>query len=216
MSQKIAFDGTPGSESFQLAGRRLLWAPVNTAMPAKVIPIYDDTLPTAPVGWADLGICVDSNVEVTVDYTVANIVTGTLGNVRRTYIDSQTGKIVTKIFAWEPGKLGTITGAGTPVSTVSTSLNRAFKDLGYGGTLGNKISVLVFEDFDVPDVEMAGASSYEQAWIYTPTAQRSASVNLSEEVTKTNVVTFDFTLLPFTNASFAGRSLLCIQRFLSV
>lgn len=210
MSQKIAFDGTVlNNESFPLAGTRILWAPVNTSMPPTVVPIYDDTIPG---GWADLGITVSGLVEITADYTVQNIVTGVLQNIRRTYIDQQTAKMTAKIFAGSLANYGVITGQGPLVSTVSTSLNRAFKDLGIGGTLGSKIAVLAIHDFQDPHVD--NATSYDQSWVYTPTAQRAAGANFSEQETKTDVVTFDFTLLPFTNSAFPGRSLLFIKRFL--
>lgn len=210
MAQKVAFDGTPlNNEAFQLAGRRILFAPVNTAMPPTVQPVSDLVV---PAGWADLGITVSGLVDITADYTVQNIVTGVISNIRRTYIDSQTGKFSAKIFANSLNNLGVITGQGTPSTTVSTSLNRAFRDLGVGGTLGSKVALLAYEDFDIPYVD--GATSYDQSWFYTPTAQRGASINFSEFETKTNVITLDYTLLPFTNAAFSGRSLLFIQRFL--
>lgn len=102
-----------------------------------------------------------------------------------------------------------ITGQGSVVTTGSTSLNRAIKALGIGGTLGNKLAVLVFQDFDINLVEDdAGGATYEQWWAYTPTAQRNASINLSEFETKTNVSTFDYELLPYTNSAYPGRSLL--------
>ena len=216
MSQKIAYDGTPGSESFALAGSRILWAPVNTAKPAKVVPIYDDTLPTAPVGWADLGIPVNALVEMSVDFTTAKIVTGVLQNVRRTYIDSQTGKISAKLYDFSPAVTATIFGQGPLVTTASTSLNRAFKGMGVGGTLGSKIALLVFKDFDIPQVNSDGTASYDQVWHYTPTAQRSASVNLAEFETKTPVNTLDYELLPYTNSAYAGRSLLIEVVWLSI
>lgn len=209
MSQKIAFDGTVVNYSFPLGGRRILVAPVNTAKPATIVPIYDDTMPSAPVGWTDLGIPVGALVDMSVDYTTAKIVTGTLQNVRRTYIDSQTGRISTRLFNWEPDRMAKITGQGSVVTTGSTSLNRTIKSLGIGGTLGSKLAVLVFQDFDINLVEDdTGGKTYEQFWAYTPNAQRAASINLSEFETKTNVITFDYELLPYTNSAYSGRSLL--------
>lgn len=211
MSDKIAFNGSVVNYNFPLAGRRVLVAPVNTAKPATLVPIYDDSMPAAPVGWTDLGIPVDALVDVSVDYTTAQIVTGTLQNIRKTYIDKQTGKISTKIYNWEPAKIATISGQGSVITTASTSLNRAIKSLGIGGTLGNKLAVLVFQDFGDNNLteDGAGGASYEQFWIYTPGAQRNASVNLAEFQTKTNIMTFDYELLPYSNSVYPGRSIMC-------
>lgn len=216
MAVKIAFGGTPTNYSFPLAGRRILYAPVNTALPAAIVPIYDTSLPSAPVGWADLGVVVNSIVEVNVDFTVGRIRTGVIQQTRRTYIDDQTGRITAKLFSWEPGRTGVITGQGTPTVTASTSINRSFVDLFYGGTLGSKIACLVWEDFDIPAVEDTAGSSYEQVWLYSPTVQRAAGINLSEQETKTPVITFDYELLPYTSAAASGRDILIQQRWLKV
>lgn len=216
MSQKIGFEGLPGSESFSLAGSGILWAPVNTAKPALITPIYDDTMPTAPTGWANLGIPVNALVEMTVDFTTAEIVTGVLQNVRRKYIDKQTGKITAKLFDSGPANTAVIMGQGPLVTTASTSLNRAFKGMGVGGTLGAKIALLVFKDFQDPQVTRDGTASYDQVWHYTPTAQRAAGVNLAEFETKTPVFTLDYELLPYSNASYSGRQILIEVVWLAV
>jgi hypothetical protein len=213
MSDKIAFNGTPGSETFALAGSRIIWAPVNTSKPPLITPIYNDSI---PAGWADLGIPVQALVEMTVDFTTAKVVTGVLQNVRRTYIDSQTGKITAKIFDPGPTNTAIITGQGPLISTASTSLNRAFKGMGVGGTLGAKLALLVYKDFDISQVTSDGSASYEQVWHYTPTAQRNASVNLAEHETKTPIHTLDYELLPYTNSSYSGRSILIEVVWLSV
>src|SRR6185503_15058974 len=115
-----------------------------------------------------------------------------------------------------PTNTAVITGQGPLVTTASTSLNRAFKGMGVGGTLGSKLAVLVFKDFDISQVTSDGTAQYEQVWHYTPTAQRAASVNLAEFETKTPVFTFDFELLPYANSAYGGRSILIEVVWLSV
>lgn len=211
MANKKAFGGIPTNYAFQLAGRAILYAPVNTSLPSLVQPIYDTSIPD---GWSELGFTVDSVVDISIDLTTQDITTGVLQNVRRTYIQGQKGKFTGKVISWEPTIIGVATGQGTPVSTNSTSLNRSFKDLWFGGTLGNKSAFLIYEDFDIPLVEDASGTSYDQAWAYTPKAQKEAGINLSEFQTKTNVITIDYELLPYTNSAAGSRDVLLQMRWI--
>lgn len=211
MAQKTGFFGNPTNYSFPLAGRRLLYAPLNTIIPSVVVPIYDTSM---PAGWTDLGPPVGAQVDVSIDFTTQDIVTGVLQSVRRTYIEKQTGKISAKVFAWEPQKIADATGQTPIVSGSTTSLNRSFKDVFLGGQLGDKLALLTYEDFDITLAEDIAAGRYEQVWIYTPKAQKTGGINLSELETKTPVITLDYELLPYTNTAAGGRDILLQVRFI--
>lgn len=211
MAQKIAFFGNETNYSFPLAGRRLLYAPLNTIIPSTVTPIYDTSM---PAGWSDLGPPVGAQVDVSVDFSTQDIVTGVLQSVRRTYIDKQTGKLTCKVFAWEPQKAADAFGQGPLATGSTTSLNRSFKDLFVGGQLGSKMALLVFEDFDLTLAEDTAAGRYEQVWMYTPKAIKTGGINLSEFETKANVITLDFELLPYTNTAAGGRDILLQVRWI--
>ena len=214
MANKIAFTGLPTNYAFQIAGRRILYAPVNTALPATVQPIYDTSL---PVGWSDFGPTVNSVVDVSVDFNTAEIKTGVIGSVRRTYIESQTGKVSAKLFRYEPQISADAYGQGPIVSVGATSLNRSFKDLYLGGTLGPKIAILIFEDFDIPLIEdIVAANTYEQAWMYSPKTTKQGGINVSDFETKTNIVNLELELLPYTNTAAGGRDILLQVRWVGV
>lgn len=214
MANKIAFFGTPTNYVFPLAGRRILYAPLNTAIPPTVVPIYDDSI---PAGWSDMGPTVNSIVETNVDFTTAEITTGVLASIRRTYIEKQTGTLTARLWRYEPVIASVAMGQTPVVITGSTSLNRGFSDLFIGGQLGDKQAILVFEDFDIPLVEdINAAKQYEQAWLYTPRTQKKGSLNLFDQETKSNVVPLELELLPYTNAAAGGRDILIQVRWLDV
>jgi len=211
---KIALYGDPlGSYNFPIAGSRLLYSAVNTALPNAVVPIDNTNIPT---NWNDAGPTQDSVIDVTITLKTGEIVTGAIAQTRRIYIEGQTGKVACKVMDYEPQKLGDLTGQGGPVHTATSSNSRGFKDLFFGGQLGNQFTFLIFQDFDINLTEDTAGDAYQQVWVYSPKAQKMGNINLSGFVTKTPVIDLEWELLPYQNVVAGSRDILLQQRWLEL
>lgn len=214
MAVKLAITQVQDNYSYALAGRRILVAPANTALPATITPITDENL---PAGWVDLGPVENAEVTLTLTRQTEKVQTGLFPTDRRIYITGQEGTMEANLFRYEPGTLQYAAGVTPEAAVAASGGNRRYIDIFLGGTLGPVQSLLCFEDFDIPLVEDADSGeSYEQVWHYSPNAQADGDIDLSRKITKAPSVPVRFTLLGFTNASAGDRTLLLHERWLCV
>jgi hypothetical protein len=210
---KIAFTGATTNYSFPIAGRRILVAAADTALPSSITPIDDSNIPS---GWTDLGPTENQEVTLNLTRQTEAIQVGVIPTDVRKYITGQSGSLEANLMRFEPDILGYQAGVSPEAAVAASGGNREYIDIFLGGTLGDIISVLTFEDFDIDLDDDAGSNSYEQVWYYSPAAQSDGDINLSARITKANAVALRFTLLAFTNVAAGDRNILLQQRWLMV
>lgn len=207
----IAFTGSTTNYSFSIAGRRILIAPEDTAMPT-VEPITDANL---PAGWVDLGPTENQEVTLNLSRQTENIEVGVIPTTKRKYITSQEGSLEATLLRYEPETIGYNAGVAAEALVAGAAPARDYIDIYLGGTLGAIQSILVFEDFDTPLVEDAAAgNTFDQVWHYTPKAQADGDIDLSRRVTRAPAVALRLTLLGFDVAG-VTRTVLLHQRWIS-
>jgi hypothetical protein len=205
--------GTPVDDySFSIRGRYVLVNAVDTATPSPIQPI--DVSVTIPSGWTYLGACENGEVGISVTRSTTAINTGAIPVERRRVITGQSGSIDTLLQMPEPIIVGLATGSGTPLTTASTSLNRAIVSLWHGGQLGGKKSVLIVQDWDIPLISNDGLTTYDQKWFYTPRAEAAEDINLSEAVERVEATRLRMVLYGFTNVSAGDRDVLLLEQWL--
>lgn len=207
---RIAFSGAIDQYSFALAGRGILVAAADTLLPSIIQPLDDTDFPAA---WTYMGPTENAEVTLNLSLTVEDITTGVVPTSRRKIITEQSGTIEAVLHRYEPTLMAKAQGVSA-VSTPSTSLNRAIVDLYLGGTLGDIISVLIFEDFGEDLVIDDGTKDYSQVWFYTPRAQKNGDVNLAQKISRAPAINFNYGLLGYTNVAAPGRTILIQQRWL--
>lgn len=210
---KIAFTGATTNYSFPIAGRRILVAAADTALPSTIEPIDDSNVPS---GWTDLGPTENQEVTLNLTRQTEAIQVGVIPTDVRKYITGQSGSLEASLMRFEPDILGYQAGVSPETLVPASGGDRGYVDIFLGGTLGSIISVLTFEDFDIDLDDDAGTNSYEQVWYYSPAAQSDGDINLSARITKANAVALRLTLLAFTNVAAGDRNLLLQQRWLLV
>lgn len=210
---KLAYTGGFTNASFPIAGRRLLVAPTNTALPGTIEPISDTNMPS---GWTDLGPTENSEVTINLSRTTEDINTGVIPTARRTYLTGQDGSMEATLQLYEPTFIGYAGGVDPVAYVPAAGGDRGYQDIFLGGTLGDILSVICFEDFDIDLVEdAAGGHTFEQVLHYSPTVQGDGDVNLSARVTKAPAVAIRFKLLGFEDAGAPGRTVLLQQRWIA-
>ena len=211
MANKYAFTGGYNAYSFPIAGRRILISAADTALPSDIVPIDDTNIPS---GWVDLGPTENQEVSITLSRQTEAIQTGVIPTDRRKYITGQSGTLEATLQRYEPGLLGYQAGVDPIAEVAASGANRAYVDIYLGGTLGNIVSLLVFEDFDINLIEDAsGGNTFEQVWYYSPQAQSDGDIDLSRKVTKAPAVPARFTLLGFENVAAPNRTVLLQTRW---
>ena len=214
-TNRTGYTGDLNAYNFPLRGRFICIAPLNTVIPATVLPFDETSIPT---GWEYLGPTENGVVGMTLNIQTASIFSGVVPTERKKYIESQSGSIETNLLRYEPGIMAKVLGGDLDAITAAAGGSRAFRDLWLGGKLGDKQALLVVEDYDdtlKEDVVVAPASveaEYEQTWYYNPNTQKQGDVGLSQEITKTPVVPMNFALFGFNHG---GVSRLIQVRFIA-
>lgn len=206
----LGYAQDPNDYSFSIAGRRVLVNVVDTAMPTSIVPITSLNLPS---GWTDLGAVENGEVNITVSRQTEAIQTGVVPTDRRKYITGQEGSIEANFQFYEPRLIGYQAGVDPETDVAAAGADRGYTDIVIGGTLGDILSFLCFEDFDIPLVQDDGLKTYEQVWHYSPKIQGDGDINLSQKINKAPAVAFRAALLGFAAAAAPDRTAMLIQRW---
>lgn len=206
-------DGDINLYPFPLLGNEILINVFDTALPIPYVPI-DET--NVPAGWTVLGPIRDSQAPTfNIDLTSEEIVTGLTPTTQREVITGQTGIVEAFLQRFQPDLTQLVFNPGIAnQNTAASSSSRALVDQWLGGTLGDKFALIVAGTPDINLVVDDGSSTYQQILHYTPRAQRTGQISLSERNKRAPEIPFRAKLIGYSNLAAPGRTVLLQLRWI--